>query len=463
MTDILQLPGWTVTKTRSEDRDFIIEADYSEPATACQKCGVVGKLYRHGTKAVRFRDSPIRGAPVWLEGTVQRYRCRECGETFMPILKGVETDRRMTKRCVEYIQEQCLRDTFTRIAEHVGCVEGTVRNIAGERIERLDGEFKPYLPEWLGIDETKLDRAMRCILTDVGNNKPIDILHDRDKRTLAVWLQRFPDRSKVKGVAIDMWKPYKDVAATMFGKVPVVIDKFHVVRMANSAIERVRIRVQRDKTKATRIEWKRSRIQLVKRAKNLNDKQRLNLDIWLANEPEIAEAYRLKEAFFDLYELPKDDAIRAFDEFPKTVPASMKADWTELTRAMKNWRTEILAYFDHPISNGYTEALNGVAKVINRAGRGYSFEVMRARILWREQANQPRPKLLVSEVFKGGSIAEQMRERERVYLLHAGRCKSCSGSYDIDDIAVVNGEPICRRCYERFHTEGVTHDDSLST
>lgn len=95
----------------------------------------------------------------------------------------------MTSRCVQYIREQCLRDAFTRIAEHVGRVEGTVRNIAGERIERLDGEFSPYLPEWLGIDETKLDRAMRCILTDVGANRPIGILHDRDKLTLAVWLQ----------------------------------------------------------------------------------------------------------------------------------------------------------------------------------------------------------------------------------------------------------------------------------
>ena len=28
---------------------------------------------------------------------------------------------------------------------------------------------------------------------------------------------------------------------------------------------------------------------------------------------------------------------------------------------------------DYPITNGYTEALNGVAKVINRQGRGYTF------------------------------------------------------------------------------------------
>lgn len=136
MTDILQLPGWEATGTRTEQGEFIIEAKYTVPATACIKCGVVGALYRHGTKKVRLRDSPVRGLPAVLDGTVQRYKCRDCGETFLPAMQGIEAARRMTERCVQYIQEQCTRDTFTRIAEHVGCVEGTVRNLAGMKANR---------------------------------------------------------------------------------------------------------------------------------------------------------------------------------------------------------------------------------------------------------------------------------------------------------------------------------------
>lgn len=135
MTDILQLPGWEVRPPlRIEDGQYIIEADYTRTDETCPKCGVIGRLYRHGTKKVSYRDSPIRGKPVVLEGTVQRYKCRDCGETFVQSPSGVEADRRMTARCVEYIKEQCLRDTFTRMAEHVGCVEGTIRNIAGGKV-----------------------------------------------------------------------------------------------------------------------------------------------------------------------------------------------------------------------------------------------------------------------------------------------------------------------------------------
>lgn len=41
-----------------------------------------------------------------------------------------------------------------------------------------------------------------------------------------------------------------------------------------------------------------------------------------------------------------------------------------------------MAYFDHsPLTNAYTEALNGLVKTANRLGRGYSFEVLRAKVL----------------------------------------------------------------------------------
>ena len=133
-TDILDLPGWTVLAKRLEDHEYELEAEYTVKPTACQKCGVLDRLYRHGTKDTIYRDSPIRGHATRILARVQRYKCRECGETFLQPLAGIQEDRRMTARCAEYIKEQCLRDTFTSIADHVGCDDKTVRNLAGEYI-----------------------------------------------------------------------------------------------------------------------------------------------------------------------------------------------------------------------------------------------------------------------------------------------------------------------------------------
>ena len=42
-------------------------------------------------------------------------------------------------------------------------------------------------------------------------------------------------------------------------------------------------------------------------------------------------------------------------------------------------------YIDYPYTNAATEAKNGVVKAINRAGRGYSFPVIRKKALFQSQ------------------------------------------------------------------------------
>jgi transposase len=67
---------------------------------------------------------------------------------------------------------------------------------------------------------------------------------------------------------------------------------------------------------------------------------------------------------------------------------------------MANWRHEIFNYFDQRLTNAATESLNGLAKIMNRLGRGYSFDVLRARLLlnYRHQKFEaPR----VSRTFPG--------------------------------------------------------------
>jgi hypothetical protein len=103
-------------------------------------------------------------------------------------------------------------DTFTRIAENVGCDDKTVRTLGAEYMAELEASHRPEMPDWLGIDETQIDGKMRCVLTDIGERRILDMLPDRDKATLAGWLHRFKDRHWVKGVAIDMWRPYRDVS-----------------------------------------------------------------------------------------------------------------------------------------------------------------------------------------------------------------------------------------------------------
>lgn len=474
MTDILDLEGWNVIAKHVDGDDYLIEAEYTVQPTACIKCGVIGNLYKHGPKPVHIRDSPIRGRPVRILANAQRYKCKECGGTFIQPLGGVQDEMRMTARCVDYIQSQCLRDTFVRIAEHVGCNDKTIRSLAGDYIAKLNAKFKPWLPEWLGIDETQIDGKLRCIITDVVNRVPIDMLPDRDKPLVTNWLYQFKDRRTVKGLAIDMWKPYKDAAQAVFPGLPVVVDKFHLVKMANKAMDDIRIALAKDQEKEVGRDWMRRKSLLRMRYKNLDEKGRFNLQMWLDNEPHVNIAYKLKESFYDIYDAPdKEEAGRMLDAWRASVPANMKKgkkSFGPLLTSTRNWRTEMLAYFDHPISNGYTEALNGVAKVINRQGRGYSFEVLRARLLFK---NKP-PSLVASAHLSVTRTTANAAAHETLMEALGCRCESCGGVFEPAELEAHHVAPIvanetdkrlyvCANCHRRFHTERANGHQSAST
>ena len=72
------------------------------------------------------------------------------------------------------------------------------------------------------------------------NNTIVDMLHNRNKDTVAKYLFKMPNRDKVQYVAMDMWTPYRDAVQAVLPDARIVIDKFHVVRMANDALEKVR-------------------------------------------------------------------------------------------------------------------------------------------------------------------------------------------------------------------------------
>ncbi|MDQ0232439.1 helix-turn-helix domain-containing protein [Metabacillus malikii] len=71
----------------------------------------------------------------------QRYKCRECNETFFENLPDMDVNRSVTNRLINWIQEASLEKTFTSVAEEIGVDEKTVRNIFNDYVD----EIKPKL------------------------------------------------------------------------------------------------------------------------------------------------------------------------------------------------------------------------------------------------------------------------------------------------------------------------------
>ncbi|GIN59484.1 hypothetical protein J8TS2_38030 [Lederbergia ruris] len=77
-------------------------------------------------------------------------------------------------------------------------------------------------------------------MTNVERRTIFDIKPNRNKETVIQRLTEIGDRHYIEYVTMDMWKPYKDAVYTVLPQAKVVVYKFHVVRMANQALDSVR-------------------------------------------------------------------------------------------------------------------------------------------------------------------------------------------------------------------------------
>ncbi len=392
--NILNIPEYTVLSVDHTDYDYHIKVETKAIPTQCPICRSQN-LVSFGRREQLVKDLPMHGRRVGIYVSTRRMKCLPCAKTFSETLPEVDENRAMTSRLLDWVGKQAIRRTFTSIAEEVGITEGTVRGIFRNYINELERTVRFETPKWMGIDEIYLIKP-RGVITNIKNNTAVEILKDRNKKTVADYLYRLKDRDDVQYVAMDMWKPYRDAVTDVIPQAKVVVDKFHVVRMANDSMERVRKSMKADLTLKQKRGLMHDRFVLLRRQHELTDQERFNLDAWSKNYPMLGEAYRLKEAFFGIYDANTErDAMQRYEVWRKSIPPELYSYFQPIVTAWSNWQPCILEYFNHPVTNAYTESLNNLIRVMNRLGRGYSFEALRAKILFSEGAHkiiQPRPK-----------------------------------------------------------------------
>lgn len=443
----LWLEDWTVNALDRRPDLTIADATYDRDIEVCPKCGVVGRLYRHGTKTVKYRDIPTFGHPLVIQAEVNRYRCRECGSTSMQELPAMDGQRRMTKRLVEYVVNQGIDQTYSAVARHIDVDEKTVRNMCEEHVQRIVEESLRVAPIILGMDELTIRKRKRTVFVDVSGRRLLDMIDSMSLAAVSRWVSLMPNRERVRIVTIDMWGSYRDVAAALLPNAVVVADKWHVVKKANEALDKVRGRFRKGAKGKLAKNPRRGRIILHIKPEKLSPMKRMLLEGLLANNPLIKDAWECKEAFYAIWKGQPDraEAERRFDEWKANIPATVKQEdeFGDLAKTVDNWRTEVFNYFDHPFTNAYTESLNRITKDFNRAGRGYTFERIRAKALLKQPITS-KPLLLCENCL--GVFPQPMILERHIRPMTAGNRGT-------------NSMMLCPSCHVRVHAaERLLHD-----
>jgi transposase len=482
MPNYLCLPGWETEEPvlDGKAKTATITATYTIRPDHCPLCGVVGaRFYSHGPRPSNYRDLPLFGFKVIIEVRADRLKCRECEKTFTQPLPDMFPGRQMTMRCGRHLLDQGSEKTYALLSRDTGIDESVIRALCNKRYRETDEAIHPEAPEVLGIDELTLEDELRFIAIDVTTKRILDIRPNCDTKTIEDWMFLMRHKERVKIVTQDMRDQYRKIVQAILPGALIVVDRWHVQKSANKALDLIRsrhrkIEARREKRRME-AEFKRTGI-MPKRRKE-KDPTRLRrtfqqsrhkhkpqtillLDGIFKNNPLLSDGWHTKEGFYDIWDAKsREEAEGLFDEWKKKIPRRVKKEFDVVANTVEDWRDEIFNYFDHRYTNALTEAINGLVKMVNRAGRGYTYPNIRAKALGLEVGRYKKPKRLRLKIPRKQVEADEATS-------DTFTCESCLGVFHIGlrqrhhvmPISAFIGTDaapkpmmVCPECHRRFH------------
>ncbi|TAL73379.1 MAG: hypothetical protein EPN56_08185 [Rhodanobacter sp.] len=101
---------------------------------------------------------------------------------------------------------------------------------------------------------------------------------------------------------MDMYHVYRQVARETLPQARIVVDRFHIQRMANEMLEKMRKRFRKTLPDRRRLKLKGERHLLLKRQHELTTEGFDRMTAWLALFPQPGEAHALKEGLMAIWD-----------------------------------------------------------------------------------------------------------------------------------------------------------------
>jgi transposase len=242
-------PGVTVTAYERHADGHGFEVSWPLPEYCrCDRCG------REDQARLEFRDQPqvVRDLELWGQPSFWAYqppfhRCPWCGHRQFVIPPFKRKDTSYTYRFEQHVLQALIGSTETEVARRLGISAETVRLIV--RNQLADAKAKEIDPKRVitdvGIDELSLKKRHKLyvtILTDLTNPDRPEVLavaEGRDEAAGRKCLEKLTEaqRRQVQTYRADMGQPFHNACRHELPNARGVVDRFHVAKKFNEAID----------------------------------------------------------------------------------------------------------------------------------------------------------------------------------------------------------------------------------
>lgn len=182
----------------------------------------------------------------------------------------------------------------------------------------------------------------------------------------------------IKYISMDMYPAFKGGAREYFPNAKIVYDKFHIVKMMNDAIDKVR-----RKEYQTNKDLGKTRFMWLKNPENLSNREIAKIQSIKDLDTKTAKAYRFKLGLQRLWEIKNLELAREYlDKWHYWGTHSNIKEIITLAKMIKRNSYGILESIKQNISNGIVEGLNNKIKTAFKRSYGLKTEKYRNTIIF---------------------------------------------------------------------------------
>lgn len=393
---LLAIAGASVAAVDFEPEGVIVSLHRRRRRPVCP-CGWKGRaVYDRSIR--RWRHLDLGGSKLLLSAEIRRIHCRRCDRVRTEAVDWARSGARLTRDFEDVVAWLAQRTDKTTVARLLRTswetVARAVERVVVDHIDehRLDGLFH------IGVDEVSYRKGHRFLTVVADHGRQGAVVWAGEGRK-AETMERFYDElgeercAQLEAVSRDMGPAYKAATDRKAPAARQCIDPFHVIKLANLAIDETRLEEYRQVRATTasvtarrgrpqkgsppnphaQARWtKHTKWPLIKDPDDLKDRELEVLHQLRRAHSPLYRAWQLKEGLRDLYRLkdPQDAPIHLDWWLAWAARSRIKA-FVRLGRTIRANRTGILDAIELGLSNSKLEGLNSKIRLINHRGYGH--------------------------------------------------------------------------------------------
>ena len=385
------LPPWHVAKVELDTakRRIDFEVGHTGKRAACPGCGAEHQLI-HDRVRRSWRHLDFFQFEAWLHADVPRIQCSGCGKTTQMTVPWAREGSGFTLLFEALALSLCRELPVSQAANHLRVASKRLWRRIGHYVQAARAKDDMSGVRHVGVDETSVKRGHEYITVvhDLQAKRLLFACPENDHRTLEAFAKDLRahggDPEQVEHACIDMSAAYTKGIGQSLPKAQISYDRFHVVALAQSAMDEVRREEIRSSAAAIReavgtygkhtlrqllwgmrknpAQWTRAQ------SEAMHWLQRSNL--------KSARAWRLKQALRLVYREAlasncEDIALAALTKWMGWAKRSRLEPFKRLACTLKAHLGGVVRGMLDGRSNAYVEAMNGLLQQTKRAARGF--------------------------------------------------------------------------------------------